>query len=662
MFSLWRLAPQSPAPKTRRSAPRDHFPAETHFFLSVPSGGDLAEGLGQTLVGRILTHSGTHAALAGPLSMVNEQLEQVNAQLQGITGKTLPELLKLLSGEILLSVSGVSPQGIPQLTLSIEDESGEIVGIVRRFQGMFEQAMGVKVQANDSGGVPSRLWPTPLGPVVEAVLGGHVVLTTSPRAWSALAKSYSDGADSGFTASVLVKEAYGSLKPSAGSIASGLDVAWVLNLVEQIAGELPQEVRVILAATGIDHLRRLGGAEEWGGGSAKLNVSATLREGGTGLLSAVAASPGVEKIDELLTVVPKSADSVLVYRYNVGEWIRGAKKVVRASAPQLGGAFDQWLDEMAGGMGASGKALEELGDIAAVTYTLNGERPVPAQITVGATGPFHQYLQLSAGAMGVAGDVERKQSDWKGFRLTEFVGASPQIPGLPPALASLFGSNALFWIDSKEGWTAMAQSREALAEHIESLDGPRLSKKNRKRAALAAGGALSGAIEFRAWDPKPLYEEVLAGLAEVADQASEIGIDLTKLPKASEVISDRKRGIGRLTTSPTRIRLRAGGSAVADMHGLVAASAGGIVAGVLLPSIEAGRNEAHKGRVLEQPQEPLHVQSAPRQPDASAQDGRGRGHRRGEFWSPVESVSRRRPATHVRLSAQRRRRAPSRRR
>ncbi len=184
----------------RRFDPDRHLPVESLVHLHVPSGRALVQALGQTLPGRMATDPEVRAALGDLPQRVRELIRSSTAPLVGILGVGPLELLELLRGEVVFSITGLDPLSFVSVVIAIElgDRREAILGVLDRLTRVFPGPGGeprtVEIEGLDVQIIHAQRAP----PLYHIVLGDHVVLALSRDVLAGIVRAWKrDGAAEG---------------------------------------------------------------------------------------------------------------------------------------------------------------------------------------------------------------------------------------------------------------------------------------------------------------------------------------------------------------------------------------------------------------------------------------------------------------------------------
>src|SRR5437867_4880314 len=252
---LWNPAASFAEDAPRRFEPEKHFPPEPLLYVSIDNVSRLKERLSGTLLGRIMTHPRWRRACQGLSAKIEEHSEEASKPIQALTGKTPEELLGLLTGQVALMARGQGKEEtvsmeLGALAIELGEKGDEILGAVTRLKGAFEEASQTKLEVEQIKGFDATVWPTPLGSIVHAVLGTHLVVASSPALFESIAAAYTGESKSPWVDPSLAKR----LSVSDRQILLLVDLAKARAMLSPFLGMSPngEGIQKALRVSGLD--------------------------------------------------------------------------------------------------------------------------------------------------------------------------------------------------------------------------------------------------------------------------------------------------------------------------------------------------------------------------------------------------------------------------
>jgi prepilin-type processing-associated H-X9-DG protein len=610
-----------PAAEEPRFHPDACFP-DGVLHASIANVSRLEERLSATLLGRMATHPGVRKAFEGFAALVKEKAGG-GGGITHVTGKSPLELLALIRGEVALHV-GVAPGGPPAIAVAIElGKTREAILEVRaKLRATAEEMTGSPLETATIEGVETTAWPGPTGPVLDGVLGTHLVIASTPDLFTSIASAHGG---KGKPESATPREArYPDL---GGDLAVSGREALLLVDLEALRGavlaNIPESEREnaekVLRVSGLDRVTSLGGALGFRDGGAESACRLGMRDGPGGILGVIAKSlPGLGDIDEALAQIPAAAVEVQAGRMDLGGLLAGIDAVVREAFPELGAQLDSWYAEAERTAGISVKEdLFGLGELAGTSFSIalpasglfadeimlvkTGSPESSSKLleklaarlgakprTIGPTGAV-TYLNLTDGLLVDYLRGEILGSERRGMWTPSF-----------PELMFLTVGAGIASADAGDGWRAVSTLPQAVIRHLEiHAKGPRLAnapegaelasliRREAKGAAavMVSRGGGSGILA--------VYNSLLPIANALYPVLKAVGIDPAELPPAESFLADVKPGYLRLSVDPKGFTLR--GHRVLETRAGVLAGVGvaSMGAGFLVPVLLRGRGEAY---------------------------------------------------------------------
>jgi len=617
------------SPGTVTFDPLKHLPQDSLVVVSVDRVGRLIDRLGGTLIGRMLTHPGWREAFASPLKLLGEQVDGATSEVKEITGHDLGGLVGLLRGRVVLSLRGLSQAGMPELVLAIElgENRDGILQLVGRLAELFEKQAGVELQRQEIGGVEVTVWPTPVGAAVSAVLGGHLLVTTSPDLMMAIDAAISGGDAQPFSSSVVHRGLAPHLGVPGREVLVEIDLDGLRELALRVGGVRSPDVELFLEASGLGRTSSFGYALGFDGSATRAALHLGTRDGSAGVLRVLAdAFPPVRSLAGVLERMPANVDDVSALRVDPGKLLRAIDSLVRQSMPDADEHLGFFYEQLEVASGLSVK--DDLMTLPAVTlHGFSVEPPLGglfndtmALVKTDELTPGWTLLErlaarqgarpktLTAGGQTVEyinpadGAVER------GGLLPALLEAGSSAPHSPAALAGdieqamtglLFGGFTVARFERDDGWTVVSPSAQAVRRYVTHYSkAPSLAADDRHGAFADLArrkivGSSYSTVFHAGRSLLWLYNTFLSIATSVGVYGSMVGIDVARLPPAEEFISASGVGYVRFGTGAEGlwIETRRG----IESSALIAVVAGAAVgAGILLPALSSSRVAAKR--------------------------------------------------------------------
>jgi prepilin-type processing-associated H-X9-DG protein len=590
------------------------------LHASVASVSRLEERLAATLLGRMATHPGVRKAFAGLDALVKEKSAASGAAAARVTGKTPLELLGLIRGEAALHV-GISPGGPPVVAIALElGPTREAILEVRgRLRDAAGEMTGAPLETVTIEGLEATAWPGPAGPILDGVLGTHLVIASTRDLFASIAKAYR-------TRPERQEPLEARLDPDlardlAVSDREALLLIDVQALRGVILGHAPaharQDIEKVLRVAGLDRVTSLGGALGFREGGAESAWRLGMKDGPGGILGVLARSlPGLGDLDPALARMPAAALEVQAGRIDLGGLLRGIDGVVReALGPEVD--LDAGYAELERAVGVSVKEdLFTLGVIAAQSFSVKPPAGglFPDEIVLVESSSVERCSKLldklarklgvESRAIGPAGGVSYLNlMDGAIVECLrgELLGSQSRGTWTPNPfeLLTMAASAGVASADIGDGWKAVSTLPQAIVRHIEihskeprlasASEGAELAALVRREARGAAAILVSrgGGTGILA-----LYNSILPVAIALYPVLKAVGVDPAELPPAESFSGDVKPGYLRLAVDAKGFTLR-GHRILETRAGMLAGLGfGAAAAGFIVPTLQTGRAEA----------------------------------------------------------------------
>jgi prepilin-type processing-associated H-X9-DG protein len=621
--ALWVPAASFGENAPKRFEPEKHFPPEPLLYLSIHNVPRLKERLSGTLLGRIMTHPGWQRAFGGLGAKIKKQSEEVSNSMQALTGKTSAELLGLLTGEVALMVRG---QGQPDslamemgaLAIELGDKADEILGVVSRLKSSFEEASGQKLEGEPIKGFDATVWPTPLGSIVHAVLGTHLVVASSHELFESIATAYSEGNKSQSIRPEMAK----GLSVNNREILFLVDLAKARALLSPFLGMSPnaEDIQKALRVGGLESLTYFGYALGFrDGGMEGICHLGTRAEGPNALEALKKRLSPIGDVTEALTHMPASTQELQAGRMAPGGILKDLDELLREAFPEVGEKLDSLYQELEEKTSISfQKDLLALGDI--TSYSFNVDPPAGglfwdslALVKTESMVPYWKILLKLAAFLGAevktlecaSGKVEYVNLT-NGFLsreapLTKILegGWTPSFPEL--AILAISGVT-ISRAELGDGWTVLSTLPQAVVRHLEFYSKGQKLSEDKAMASLvkeSCTGAVSASISRSGKSLLAAYNTLIPLANAFSPFLAFAGMDPAQLPPAELFQADLRPGFLRLTVGPDGFTLHGHRALESSSSGyLVAVAAGSMVGGFLVPTLLKGREAAYDVQCL----------------------------------------------------------------
>ena len=606
------------AAEEKRFDPQAHFQGRALIFASVRNASELREGLASTLLGRMALHPGTRRAFEGLSSQIAPKLDQAWAPFVRATGKNPRELLALVEGEISLFWKGIGADGAPEIALAVElgTTKDEILRVLARLEELFEKEQGTKLETEKLGAVEAKAWPAPAGPILEGVLGTHLVIATE-GIFREAAAAFSGEAPAKRSKTRLLDPALEKkLSLKRRDVLVLVDVEGLRDLLLKAAGagRNAGEIQQVLRVSGLEGVKTaaLAGGYREGGMECVCHLETSGDLGG--ILGIIRDGLGsVEIADESLSLIPAAATEVQACRVHPGKILHEIDALVRKEFPDAGRDLDSAYAQLLKFSGISfEKDLCALGDITFLGFS--AEPPAGGlfndQVLLVKTESLPPYwnifeklgklLGAEWGALETA-DGKIQYLDIAGSKLAQQMSIfrlieSPPRGGPPPqfVVAFLAGTVAMARADLPGGWTALSNLPQALVRYREHYGkGPKLSDDLGALAREKISGAQAASVSRGGKQLLYCYNSILSLAGAFSPFLAFAGIDVAQMPPAEAFLSDLRPAYFRMEMGPDGFTLRC--YRVLESSGGIIAVAGGasLMAGFLVPTLVSGRGQAY---------------------------------------------------------------------
>lgn len=588
------------------------------LYASIASVSRLEERLAATLLGRMATHPGVRKAFEGFAALVKEKMGGRDAAVAHVTGKTPLEMLRLIRGEVALHV-GMTPGGPPALAIALElgPTRDAILEVRGKLRAAAEEMTGAPLEKTTIEGFEATAWPGPMGPILDGVLGTHLVIASTPDLFASIAAAYKtrpERAEPRETA--LDPDLARDLAVNDREALLLLDLQVLRRIILESVGPDRKGVEDVLRLAGLDTVTSLGGVLGFRDGGAESAWRLGMKNGSGGILGAVARSlPGVGDLDGALGRIPAAASEVQAGRMDIGGLLRGIDGVVREL--QLPGLdLDSAYGELERVLGVSVKEeLFTLGVVASHSFSIGPPAGglFPDEIVLvesGSIEPCAKVFEKVAARLGAKPRTIGPAGAVTYLNLTDRVlvdslreallGSGGHGMGTPnlPELVLLAASSGISSADAGDGWTAISTLPQAVVRYLEiHSKGPRLASapEGAELASLLrreAKGAAAVAVSRGGSGILALYNSILPIASAFYPVLKAVGIDPTELPPGEAFSGEVKPGYLRLAVDPKGFTLR--GHRVLETRAGVLAGVGfgAFAAGFLVPTLQKGRGEA----------------------------------------------------------------------
>jgi len=604
-----------------RFDPLKHFPAPSMLYLSVESVSGLKQKLAATLAGRIVTHPDTSLAFGGLLKTLSERIEEETGPVRQVTGKGVFELLGMFEGRFALTVRGMGPAG-PELAIAIElgDNRDDILGVLGRLRAIVEDEGGPLTTAK-VGGADVVTWPSDGPPILQTVLGDHLLFVAGDGLLKAIADAYA-GTGSGPTLgdSDMMKGLAKPLSVPGREVTLAIDVAAIRQLAMAFAGPNESaEIETVLRLTGLDRVGAIGKAVGFSGSASRPSFVVLTPKGDGGLQKVFRmAMPPIESLDGALEQIPRAAHEIAASRVAVGELLRGLDSLVRLHFPEAGSEIDELSAQLQQHTGLSLRDdLMQLGPITTIGF--NVEPP--------AGGLFSDQLMLFRTA--------ELEPYWKvGVTLAKRIGAEPQtidvgdakMVYLNPAagmtagggllgelletgdptelfeseeavMGLIFGSVRLARTDLADGWSVVSFYPQAVRRYLSHYakgkklsDNAAFAKYARAKIVKSNAASVFRGGKSVLWG----YNTFVTAANWFSSYLALVGVDAGMLPPAEEFLDATGMGYLQLRLRNKGLIVRGERPLDSSTTVLVAVAGTAVVAGMIVPVLSRGRGEAYK--------------------------------------------------------------------
>lgn len=594
---------------------QEHFPGRTLVYFSVKNVARLKDGFAKTLLGRLITHSGTQRATADLRQRVLDEIENASREFTEVVGKSPLDLLGLLHGEVAFAVTGIGPWGFnAALAIELGRSSDELLEVVSGLQSAFEQVLGQPLATKKFGDHEATVWPLPGGQVFHTVLGGHLVVTLTPELLGDIVSMYVGGTGAGsWKENPAHAELQKALPVEAPEVRLEVDLAALRTLLlsglamTTVGEQLPAIVRL----SGLEGLGSFGVAagflDDGLEGAWHLGMQ---RETG-GVLKAIQQGfPAVEDVDAALAKVPSGAREFGACRVNVGRFLSDVDRLAREHMPWARRHLDELSGMAAENLGISSEDFFKLAE--ATFYGFSVEPPAGGyladELILVRTREIDAYWNLarkSAEALGATS----KRFRWSRGRLEclDFRSVFSWDDDLFDVLRSsdtgfltalgLVGQSYLVRSDLNDGWTVISNAPQAVRRYVDIYSGQTslaekgelavLARSRVKGASVASVG--KGDSILRAYNTLvSVSTDYLGGLL------AQVGVDPSQLPPGELFLEQAQPGFVRLEIGADGFTVHGHRPLTFARSYLVGVAAAGIAAGFMMPSLSSGREEAYK--------------------------------------------------------------------
>jgi prepilin-type processing-associated H-X9-DG protein len=621
-LSFSTVAVRAQDAETATFDPLKHLPQDSFVVVSVDNVGRLVEKLHSTLIGQMVTHSGWSEAFAGPMKFLEQQVADASSEVKDVTGHDLVELAGLFQGRVVFSIRGISEVGLPELVLAIElgDKKADILALVGRFEKLFQKETGAELQRRRIGNVDATVWPTPAGSAVHAVLGGHLLITTSPDLLLSIDAALSGGDAKSFSSGKVHQELTPHLEVPNREVLIEVDLDGARKIAMQFAGG-GDEIEMILKASGLDRVSSFGYALGFDGNATRTVVHLGMRDGVSGVFGALAdAFPAVESVDGVFERIPANVDEVSALRVAPGKLIQSIDNLVRDIVPEAEEQIGVFYEQVHAATGMSVK--DDLMTLPPITlHSFSVEPPLGGlfndALTLVKTEELAPYWKLfgqlashmgakpktlSAGGKTVeyinpAGGLAEK-----GGLLPMFLGDDPSLMagGIEQAMMGFFlGGFSVSRFERDDGWTVTSLSAQAVRRYVThyskapSLAASEESKDFTDLARQKIVGSSYASVFHAGRSLLWIYNSVLSIATSLGSYASMAGIDVARLPPAEEFAE--ATGLGYI-----RFGAGANGYSIETRRGIesgaivIVALGVAVGAALVVPVLSEGRGHAHQ--------------------------------------------------------------------
>ena len=591
------------------------------LYASIASVSRLEERLAATLLGRMATHPGVRKAFEGFAGLVKEKAAAGGAAVERVTGKTPFEILGLIRGEVALYV-GVSPDGRPAVAIALElgPTREEILEVRGKLRAAVEDMSGTPLEKTTIEGVEATAWPGPTGPILDGVVGTHLVIASFPDLFKSIAEAHRTKPEPAEPREMtFYPDLARDLAVTGREALLLLDLEAVRGvLLEQVPEGQRENLEKAVRVAGLDRLSSLGGALGFREGGAESCWRLAMKDGPGGILGAFARSlPGIGDLDGALGRIPAGASEVQAGRIDIGGLLRGIDAAVREVFPEHVAHLDSLYEEVERNVGISVQGeLFTLGEIAAHSFSI---RPpagglFPDEIALvesRSAEPYAKVLEKAAAqlgakprAIGPAGSVTYlnvTDGSIVEYLREALLGSRTQGFWTPSGSELLFMASGpgVASADMGEGWTALSALPQAVVRHLETHSkGPRLASapEGAELASLLrreAKGAAAVVVSRGGSGILAVYNSILPVANAAYPILRAVGIDPAELPPAEAFSGEVKPGYLRLAVDAKGFTLR--GHRVLETRAGVLAGVGAaaFAAGFLVPTLQKGRGEAY---------------------------------------------------------------------
>lgn len=622
------LAPLASAGEPAFS-PCRHLPTQGLLRVHVPSGEVLARSIAETLPGRILGHPGVRRGCARLGALLAREARRAWTPVERVTGLEVGELARLLGGELALSVGGPAATGGVDAILSVElgPRRSAIDELLDRLRARAEEASGGPLETRRVEGVEVTVWPGPIGPVLVASVGGHLLVAASTGVLEATIRRWKDDLADGSTrdGETEAAEIRDPLHLDRPLLRVDADVAGLRALLLPLLAlsGRARDARSVVEFTGLDGLSSIG----FGLGACPDGLEVVVHlgtpGGPRGLLEALGgALARVEHLEPLLAHVPAGFTELRVVRVAPGRVLRQLDRLVRKTVPELAGFLDDaygslesaaslsvcddlwslepltllWFDvpPPSGGLLADSLLVVRADEllpyrrVAARLIELAGGRVASIEVDGGriecadfSEGLFGEgtLLERIVDGGGVESPSELQQA---------LIAASTLVPFLQVARADL-----------PEGWVVLSPVPASIRRYLTIYRrGPLLAgdAELSKQVTTALGGCSAGAY-FRSggrllW----AYNTLLSLGSPLSPLLAQAGIDVLPFPPGEVFAQHARPGWLRVDSGPDGCSVR-GARLLTSSGNLVGAGlVSAILAAVALPALADAREEAHEAQ------------------------------------------------------------------
>ncbi|MCZ6792559.1 MAG: hypothetical protein O7J95_02970 [Planctomycetota bacterium] len=563
------------------------------------------------------------------MESAHSRIDEAWAPAREVTGKSLEEFLALFRGGAALTVRMINPAGMPDMALAVDmgESRREILALAARLADRYEEATGLAVESRQLGEVEARLWPSPLGPVFQAEMGGHLLLVTSPDLLRAIDAAFRGGSSGeALGESRFYRELSGPLGVNDRQFVLALNLEAIRGTVFSILAMsgAADEIRPAVQVSGLGYVTSLGVALGFQDGGAEVAVHLGTRDGARGVFDVLAtAFPPLGDAEAVAVArrIPASAHTLQACRFAPGRALRKLDRLLRSKFPEMAEELDGAYARV---REFSGISLEEdvfaLGDLTVFSASVSP----PAGgffddslcfVRSEAMAPYWQVVRKVARALGSSfehlevrgGRVEyvhlTSGSLGEGGLLEKLLAAEGGELGDEDAL-SLVSSIALpavtlARLETSGGWTVLSGFPQSLVRYAEFYaqekalgpDAPLVKLLRRQADGKSAVAVFKGGRAILS-----LYNTLLSLANGFAPLLSQVGVDLARAPPGEVFLGDLRSGHVSFAAKPSGFTLRCHRLTAVISNSssalLVTAGAVAVVAGMVVPALMRARTTA----------------------------------------------------------------------